>query len=106
MNNDSFDGYRGSAAQQQTFFAGDGVYDPAYGFRVFLGEDGYVWSPNTSAEVLRQVEQYEFDASDATAVGYPKSGTNWLQIMLANLYDDWGTTAIAHNRAVPHLEIP
>lgn len=54
--------------------------------------------PDTEA-----VKKFPLDDSDLVLAGYMKSGTNWMQVVLANLWDDWGTCAITDRRQVPNL---
>lgn len=49
-----------------------------------------------------EVLKFPLAASDLIISGYPKSGTNWVQIMLANLWDDWATTQNRYRR-VPNI---
>lgn len=79
------------------------AYDSEYGM-VVLNYDGLAWGPPTTVDLVERVKDFPLDASDVVVGGFPKSGTNWLQIMLANLYDDWGTCAITEHRRVPQLE--
>ena len=81
----------------------DCAFDPEFGMKV-LRHDGMAWGWPTSRELVDKVKTFPCDASDVMVLAYPKSGTNWMQIMLANLYDDWGTCAITEQRRVPQLE--
>lgn len=47
-----------------------------------------------------KVRGFPLDDSDVIIAGYPKSGTNWMQVVIGNLWDDWG---LAPNRQVPAL---
>lgn len=51
-----------------------------------------------SAERLRA---FPLDARDVLISGYTKSGTNWLQVIVANLWDDWENLRV--EKAVPNL---
>ncbi|MGE0385956.1 MAG: sulfotransferase domain-containing protein [Gammaproteobacteria bacterium] len=79
------------------------AFDPRYGM-VVLDYDGIAWGPPTTVELVEAVKLFPCDSSDVLVTAFPKSGTNWMQIMLANLYDDWGTCAITPHRRVPQLE--
>lgn len=51
---------------------------------------------------LEDIKRFPLGDSDVIIAGFPRSGTNWLQVMFANLWDDWTTTRNAHKR-VPNL---
>jgi hypothetical protein len=69
-----------------------------------LNYDGLAWGPPTTRRLVDDVKKFPLHSSDVIVSAFPKSGTNWMQIMLANLYDDWGTCAITPHRRVPQLE--
>jgi hypothetical protein len=58
--------------------------------------------PATSHENIEDIRSFPLNDDDLVVVGYPKSGTNWLQIMLASLWDDW-TTLNNERHQVPNL---
>ena len=49
------------------------------------------------------IKNFPLGDSDLIIAGYPKSGTNWMQVVLANLWDGWGTCAISDRGQVPNL---
>ncbi len=51
---------------------------------------------------LDEVRQFPLDDRDLVISGFPKSGTNWMQVMLSNLWDDWTTTRNEYRR-VPNI---
>ena len=58
--------------------------------------------PAISHENIDDLKSFPLNDTDVVIAGYPKSGTNWLQVMLSNLWDDW-TTLNNERRQVPHL---
>jgi hypothetical protein len=58
--------------------------------------------PKISHANVDDLKSFPLNDDDVVVVGYPKSGTNWLQIMLANLWGDW-TTLNNERRQVPNL---
>ncbi|XP_070581865.1 sulfotransferase 1E1-like [Ptychodera flava] len=56
-------------------------------------------------EVMDQVTDLEPRKDDVYIVGYPKSGTNWLQILLSQIYQDWGTLRENEQKRIPLLEV-
>ncbi|MBV9511509.1 MAG: sulfotransferase domain-containing protein, partial [Caulobacteraceae bacterium] len=80
-----------------------GRFDPLYGMKVLL-HDGIAWGPPTTVELVEAVKDFPLDASDVLVTGFPKSGTNWMQIMLANMWDDWGAYRLTGSRRVPSIE--
>jgi hypothetical protein len=81
----------------------DCPFNPRYGMRV-LEYDGIAWGPPTTFELVAAVKDFPLDARDVLVTGFPKSGTNWMQIMLANLWDDWGHHVLTGSRRVPSIE--
>jgi len=69
--------------------------------RIALGES----SPKVFQD-LDAVREFPLDDSDLLISGYPKSGTNWMQVILASLWDGWGTCAITERGQVPNLSGP
>jgi len=58
---------------------------------------------NSSATVeMDLVRVFPLDDRDVVIAGFPKSGTNWFQVMISNLWDDWTTTR-NERKQVPHL---
>ena len=49
-----------------------------------------------------EIRNFPLDEGDVLIQGYPKSGTNWMQVILANLWDDWSMLA-GELKQVPHL---
>jgi hypothetical protein len=49
---------------------------------------------------LEDQRQFPLEDEDVVVVGFPKSGTSWIQVMLTNLYDDWG------NHELPLSKVP
>lgn len=88
---------------EQNAVGSDCAFDAEYGLKI-LNHDGLAWGWPTSRALVEKVKQFPLGASDVMVTAFPKSGTNWVQIMLANLYDDWGTCAITPHRRVPQLE--
>jgi len=78
-------------------------YEPEYGMSVLM-YDGIAWGPPTTVELVEAVKAFPLHCDDVLVTGYPKSGTNWMQIMLANLHDDWGTYRLTGSRRVPSIE--
>lgn len=58
--------------------------------------------PEISHANIDDLKSFPLNDTDVVVVGYPKSGTNWLQIMLAHLWDDW-TTLGNERHQVPNL---
>jgi hypothetical protein len=85
-------------------FPHEGRYEPAYGQIAYV-HDGVAFPMSNSAALMRAIEDFECAASDVTIVGFPKSGTNWLQAMVQKLYDDDWSTLRASGGVVPHLDI-
>lgn len=81
----------------------DCPFNPRYGMRV-LDYDKVAWGPPTTVELVEAVREFPLDRRDVMVTGYPKSGTNWMQIMLANFWDDWGHYRLTGCRRVPSLE--
>jgi hypothetical protein len=51
---------------------------------------------------LDDIKNFPLEEDDLLVVGFPKSGTSWLQVMIANLWDDWKTCG-GEKRKVPSL---
>ena len=49
---------------------------------------------------LEDQRNFPFNDGDVAVVGFPKSGTSWIQVMLTNMYDDWG------NHKLPLSKVP
>ncbi|MET0379372.1 MAG: sulfotransferase domain-containing protein [Spongiibacteraceae bacterium] len=81
----------------------EGKYEPDYGQNLYV-HDGVAFPMCNSAALMAAIENFPCDPRDVTIVGFPKSGTNWVQAMVQKLYDDdWGTLKIAD--VVPHIDI-
>lgn len=78
-------------------------FNPRYGMRV-LEHEGIAWGPPSTVELVEAVKEFPLDMSDVLVTGFPKSGTNWVQIMLANMWDDWGSFILTESRRVPSIE--
>jgi hypothetical protein len=83
----------------------EGRFNPTYGYDVYVHR-GMAYSTYCSARMLDLLENFPVDESDVFLVGFPKSGTNYLNILVANLYDGWGTTRISRGGTVPEISIP
>jgi hypothetical protein len=51
---------------------------------------------------LADVHRFPLNDTDVIISGFPRSGTNWVQVMVANLWDHWTTTRNKSKR-VPNL---
>jgi hypothetical protein len=51
---------------------------------------------------LDDVRRFPLEDDDLIIAGFPRSGTNWIQVIVANLWDDWSTTQNEHKR-VPNI---
>jgi Sulfotransferase domain len=51
---------------------------------------------------LDDIKNFPVGEQDLLVVGFPKSGTSWLQVMITNLWDDWKTCG-GGQRKVPSL---
>jgi hypothetical protein len=51
---------------------------------------------------LDDIKNFPVGDGDVLVVGFPKSGTSWLQVMITNLWDDWKTCG-GELRKVPSL---
>jgi len=78
-------------------------YSERYGMRV-LEHDGIAWGPPSTVELVEAVKDFPLHPRDVLVTGFPKSGTNWVQIMLANMWDDWGSYLLTGSRRVPSIE--
>jgi hypothetical protein len=52
---------------------------------------------------LGDIEAFPLNDDDVIISGFPKSGTNWMQVIVANLWDDWTTCAASERGQVPNL---
>jgi hypothetical protein len=80
-------------------------FDARYGYKIFL-YNGVAYTPDATVQFVHDIDAFPMGADDVIVSGYPKSGTNWLNIVLANLYDHWETTKITHEHRVPELSVP
>jgi hypothetical protein len=76
-----------------------------YGIDVFL-HDGLAYTNDTTLELVRNIEAFPVGEDDVIIVGFPKSGTNWMNVVLGNLYDHWETTKRTPGNMVPELSVP
>jgi hypothetical protein len=51
---------------------------------------------------LDDIKNFPLGDDDLLVVGFPKSGTSWLQVMITDLWDDWQTCG-GEKRKVPSL---
>lgn len=83
-------------------------FDPRYGYNVFL-HDGVAFTPDMTHAGIAAIDAFPLDPSDVTVVGYPKSGTNWVTIVLSRLYPGWACTKNPGSNEggrVPDLHVP
>ncbi|XP_070541676.1 sulfotransferase 1C2-like [Ptychodera flava] len=80
-------------------------YNEEYGCNIFLHE-GFPLPPGMTVKRVKELMEFEVRHDDVFIVGYPKSGTNWMQIAVAKMSDSWGTCKITDNGRVPVLELP
>lgn len=80
-------------------------FDARYGHHVYLHE-GVAYTPDMTAAAMRSIVAFPMDPRDVCVVGYPKSGTNWVAIILARLYPYWGSTRFSASGRVPDLHVP
>ena len=80
-------------------------YREEYGAAVYLHE-GVAYTPNVTPAFLEGIENFPMEDGDVIVAGHPKSGTNWMDITLAHLFDHWETCKITPNRVVPELSVP
>ncbi|XP_070578870.1 sulfotransferase 1E1-like [Ptychodera flava] len=57
-------------------------------------------------KLMEKVENFATRSDDVFIVGFPKSGTTWLQIALSMMYSNWGTCKRSKKGRVPVLDIP
>ena len=62
--------------------------------------------PGTTAQMVGEMDAFPVEDADLFIVGFPKSGTNWMSIVLANLYDHWETTRTTSGHIVPDFSVP
>lgn len=77
----------------------------ASGFPAFY-YDGLAYPPNVTMDLIEGIENFPVEDGDVFVVGFPKSGTNLVDIILANLYDHWTTTKLTPDKIVPELAVP
>lgn len=58
------------------------------------------------SKLMDKVENFPTRSDDVVIVGYPKSGTTWLQIALSKMYNNWGTCKRSKKGRVPLLDSP
>lgn len=83
----------------------EGTFEPAYGYALFLHR-GLAYSEFASRRFADLLEDFPVSEDDVFLVGFPKSGTNWLDVVVAHLYDHWQSTRISRNGIVPEISIP
>ncbi len=57
----------------------------------------------TMHDDLDDIAVFPLGDGDVLVSGFPKSGTNWMQVMVANLWDHWTTVAASESRQVPNI---
>ncbi|MCK9541444.1 MAG: sulfotransferase domain-containing protein [Novosphingobium sp.] len=82
----------------------EGRYQPSVGMIAYMHE-GVPYPPAGSASLFEAIEGLPLDPADLTIVGYPKSGTNWLQVIVSRLYDDDFETLRRTGGIVPHVDM-
>ncbi|XP_077988616.1 sulfotransferase 2A1-like [Glandiceps talaboti] len=80
-------------------------YNEDYGCNVFL-DNGFPLPPGMTEKRVKELQDFQVHDDDVFVVGYPKSGTNWLQIAVSKMGSDWGTCKITEKGRVPVLELP
>ena len=83
----------------------EACYEPGFGHHVFL-HDGIGYTPDMTRKMIAEIQRFPMHRDDLIIAGYPKSGTNWLNITLDSLYPDWGTTRTTANGQIPELTVP
>lgn len=83
----------------------EAMFDPRFGYHVYL-RDGIAYTPDMTDAFVAGIESFPIGDGDVIAAGYPKSGTNWLTIILARLYPDWRTTKVTGTGRAPSLDVP
>ncbi|XP_002737243.1 sulfotransferase 1A2-like [Saccoglossus kowalevskii] len=68
--------------------------------------DGFPLPVFLNETAVERIRNFPVETNDVFIVGFPKSGTTWLQIVLSSLYEDWGTCRMNSHRRVPMLEMP
>ncbi|XP_077999012.1 sulfotransferase 1C2A-like [Glandiceps talaboti] len=58
------------------------------------------------SKLMEKIENFNVRSDDVFIVGFPKSGTTWLQIALSMMYNNWGTCRRSKKGRVPVLDIP
>ncbi len=76
-----------------------------YPIDVFL-HGGHAYTSDTTLQLVRDIEAFPVGGDDLIIVGFPKSGTNWMNIVLAQLYDHWETTKRTPGNVVPEFSVP
>lgn len=84
-------------------FQKKGSFSEEYGLNVYF-DNGFPLGVDQSPELIASMRNFPFQADDVLIVGYPKSGTNWLQIMVTSLYAHWSNLEIC-NGIVPQFEM-
>jgi hypothetical protein len=64
-------GFCGSWRDQREFPESAAVFDPEFKMYIYLDETGFPWSPRSDAEFIAELEDYLFDPTDVTVVGFP-----------------------------------
>ncbi|XP_006823353.1 sulfotransferase 1C2-like [Saccoglossus kowalevskii] len=58
------------------------------------------------SKLMDKIENFTTRSDDVFIVGFPKSGTTWLQIALSKMYNNWGTCKRSKKGRVPLLDSP
>lgn len=85
-------------------FPHEGKYHPEVGMIAYMLRD-IPYPPAGSAALFDAIQDFILDPDDLTIVGYPKSGTNWLQVIVSRLYDDDWETLRRNGGIVPHIDM-
>ena len=85
-------------------FPHESRYEPSTGMIAYMHE-GVPYPPASSAALFEAIQKFPLDPADLTIVGYPKSGTNWLQVIVSRLYDDDFETLRRTGGIVPHIDM-
>ncbi|MEB3072080.1 sulfotransferase domain-containing protein [[Mycobacterium] vasticus] len=84
-------------------YPAEGRHHSSFGHDLYL-HDGVGYPVCNSGALMHAIDEFPSEHDDVTIVGFPKSGTNWVQAMVQKLYeDDWGTLKVCD--VVPHIDI-
>lgn len=82
----------------------EAVSDPRYAHIAFL-HDRVAFTPDMTKAGFEAIQDFPMQDGDVAVVGYPKSGTNWVTIVVSRLYPDWASNRDPSGR-VPDLHVP